>query len=70
MSKDTAATELSWNELNVELTKCTDVKLLETWLKQTIRTGSLYRSLRIHGRLSAVRRAQEIQQIHKEVGAK
>ncbi len=56
-------TEIGWAELNKKLLATTDEKLLSRWLEATLASGSLYRALRVHGRLSAVRRQREIRDI-------
>ena len=62
---------MSWPQLNDALLKCEDVAKLSRWLKATIQGGgTLYRALRIHGRLTAVRRVQELAAIHVELGGK
>ena len=62
---------MSWPQLNDALLKCEDVAKLSRWLKATMQGGgTLYRALRIHGRLTAVRRVQELATIHVELGGK
>ena len=56
---------LSYGDLNSALLECTDQKQLHHWLSTTVASGVLYRALRVHGRLNAVRRAQEITAIKK-----
>ena len=57
--------DVSWTRLNVVLLKCKDTTQLQRWLAETIPTGRLNRALRIHGRLNAVRRAEELVAIKK-----
>jgi hypothetical protein len=62
---------MSWPQLNDALVKCEDVVKLGRWLKATMQGGgTLYRALRIHGRLTAVRRVQELAAIHTELGGR
>jgi hypothetical protein len=65
---------LSWGDLCTELLQCDDVATLQGWLEQELRPDyaqpTLYRALRIHGRMNAVRRAQEITAINKRCAAK
>ena len=58
--KSEDVTALSYGEMNDALLACDDQNELHKWLSDTIATGVLYRALRVHGRLNAVRRAQEI----------
>jgi hypothetical protein len=56
---------MTWPRLCDALLECDDVAMLNRWLMATVESGgSLYRALRIHGRLSAVRRTQELKVIH------
>jgi hypothetical protein len=64
-----AITTVAWKQLNTDLLACDDVVRLQRWLTATIKTGHLGRALRIHGRLTAVRRAREIQAIKTMVAA-
>lgn len=58
---------LSWGELNTRLTEISDVNLLQQWLDATVaKGGPEYRAVRIHGRLSAVRREQELAGIKEQ----
>ena len=50
----------SFNALNEKLIECVDVRMLVEWLEAEKSTGCLYRAMRVYGRLSAVRRAQEL----------
>jgi hypothetical protein len=56
-------TFLSYSDLNTALLECDDLKVLNAWLSATVASGVLYRALRVHGRLNAVRRVQEVQAI-------
>lgn len=58
---------LSWPELNRALAALQDVKILQRWLRDTVAGGSLYRALRVHGRMNAVRREQEIAAIRRGI---
>ena len=58
-------TALSYSEMNDALLACNSQEQLHHWLSDTVATGVLYRSLRVHGRLNAVRRAQEVEVIKK-----
>lgn len=49
--------------LNEELLDCEDTARLGAMLKKEVGAKCLYRALRVHGRLNAVRRAQEIRAI-------
>lgn len=60
-------TQLSWADLNELLINTTDEKQLAKWLEETVRSGSEYRALRVHGRLNAVRRQREIEDIKRKV---
>ena len=52
---------LSWRDLNTTLLECEDVPTLRRWLSEVVAEGrSLHRALRVHGRLNAVRHAQEV----------
>ena len=53
---------LTWAELNVALMTA-DERTLARWLRETVATGSLYRALRVHGRLNALRKEREIAEI-------
>jgi hypothetical protein len=67
----TGVNALTWPKLCEAVLACEDVPTLNRWLKATVEGGqTLYRALRIHGRLNAVRRAQEIKAIHAAVGPK
>jgi hypothetical protein len=57
--------EASYEELNTALLACADLTLLNRWLSAVVASGVLYRALRVHGRLNAVRRAQEVATIKK-----
>jgi len=60
-------TELSWPALNDALLECEDEATLRSWLTATLRQGGPpYRALRIHGRLSAVRRVRELKEIREQ----
>lgn len=55
---------ISWGELNTRLTEISDVTVLRKWLDDTMaKGGPKYRAVRIHGRLNAVRREQELETI-------
>ena len=60
---------LNWPALCKALLECGHVPTLQRWLDETVSTGSLYRALRVHGRLSAVRRAQELEALRKGIVA-
>lgn len=62
-------TKLSYTALNTTLLECNDVSVLMDWLTKTMATGVLYRALRVHGRMSAVRRAQELAKIRLTIEA-
>ena len=62
-------TALSWSGLNRALQGCKDVATLQAWLTEMMRTGRMTRALRVYGRLSAVRRTEEIRAI-KSTAAK
>lgn len=64
-----AVTQLSWSQLNYVLLDCDDVKTLQDWLDATVATGLVTRSVRIYGRLSAVRRASELKALRQRVVA-
>jgi hypothetical protein len=64
-----AVTQLSWSQLNYVLLDCDDVKTLQDWLDVTVATGLVTRSVRIYGRLSAVRRAGELKALRQQVVA-
>jgi hypothetical protein len=64
-SKIEDVTRLSYGELNDALLECDDLALLNRWLSEVVASGVLYRALRVHGRLNAVRRAQEVAAIKK-----
>jgi hypothetical protein len=71
MAKRGSVNAMSWPQLNDALLKCEDVAKLSRWLKATIQGGgTLYRALRIHGRLTAVRRVQEMAAIQAELGGR
>ena len=55
--------ELSWSNLCSQLLLCSDITTLQHWLAVTVTGGMLYRALRVHGRMNAVRRAQELAEI-------
>jgi hypothetical protein len=58
-------TQISYEDLNTALLECDDLMQLNKWLSAVVASGVLYRALRVHGRLNAVRRAQEVQAIKK-----
>ena len=62
-------TQLSWSQLNYTLLECDDVKTLQAWLDATVATGLVTRSVRVYGRLSAVRRAVELKDLKRRVMA-
>ena len=62
-------TELSYSEMNDALLACDDQAMLQQWLSATVASGVLYRALRVHGRLNAVRRAQEVAGIKQTIQA-
>lgn len=58
---------LQWKDLNELLLNTDDEPTLRRWLQQTLEGGlPVYRALRIHGRLNAVRRAREIEDIKRK----
>ena len=62
---------LSWSRLNEALLECDDLVLLQRWLEQAMKgSDSVNRALRIHGRLSAVRRAREVKAMRATMTAK
>jgi hypothetical protein len=64
MAKHEDINAMSWPQLNDALLECEDVAKLSRWLKATVATGVRYRALRVHGRMNAVRRDQELRAIH------
>jgi len=59
---------LSWGELNNVLLECEDVPTLQRWLREMTRSASgRYRALRVHSRMNAVRRAQEVKAIQQTI---
>lgn len=55
---------LSWAQLNEVLLECDDLPTLKRWVNEmAAESGSVYRVVRVHGRMNAVRRAQEIKVI-------
>ena len=67
MPKNQDVTVLCYTDLNTELLACNDVDTLQAWLADTVKTGSLYRSIRVHSRMNAVRRAQELADIKQQI---
>lgn len=60
--------EMSWPELNRVVKQCGDEAKLRRWLRDEMqRRGPIYRAMRIYGRLSAVRRKREVDEIRKKV---
>jgi hypothetical protein len=57
---------LNWPELNRVLLECTDEVELQCWLAAATADGRKTRIKRIYGRLSAVRRANELEALKKE----
>ena len=53
---------LTWSQLNVALMTA-DERTLTRWLRETVATGSLYRAIRVHGRMNALRKEREIAEI-------
>lgn len=53
-------TKLTFAELNALCNDCQDEKLLERWLKAMTDAGWFNRAMRVYGRYSAVRRANEL----------
>ena len=66
--RSTDPNELSWSNLCSQLLLCNDVATLQRWLAVTVTGGVLYRALRVHGRMNAVRRAQELAEIKQKCG--
>jgi hypothetical protein len=64
--RSTDPNELSWSALCSQLLLCSDVATLQRWLAVTVTGGMLYRALRVHGRMNAVRRAQELEEIKRK----
>ena len=58
----------SFNELNESLMACSNVSELQVWLEVEKASGCLYRAVRVHGRLSAVRREAELKDILRMCG--
>lgn len=58
---------LSWSQLNSTLLDCKELSTLERWLAEEERSGSLIRALRVYGRLSVVRREQELKALRHSV---
>ena len=63
--RSTDPNELSWSNLCSQLLLCSDVATLQRWLTITVNGGVLYRALRVHGRMNAVRRARELAEIKR-----
>lgn len=61
--------ELSWKELCDLLLETDDIGVLHQWVTDMAYGGSLYRTMRVHGRMNAVRRAQEIKAIKTMLAA-
>ena len=61
--------DLSYSEMNDALLACDNQAVLQQWLSATVASGVLYRALRVHGRLNAVRRAQEVAGIKQTIQA-
>jgi hypothetical protein len=55
----------TFNALNASLMACADIDELRAWLEAEKASGCLYRALRVHGRLSAVRREAELKDIRR-----
>ena len=60
---------LSWSQLNSTLLDCKDLPTLEHWLEEESSSGNLVRTLRVYGRLSVVRRAEELAALRKRLHA-
>jgi hypothetical protein len=58
-----AMTNLSWAALNRALLECADQAVLQRWLEDEVTGRRRTRALRIYGRFSAVRRAQELREL-------
>ena len=61
-------TEVSWVELNILLSQSYDTVELRRWIALTLksqRKSRKYRAIRIYGRLSAVRRMEELKEIEE-----
>jgi len=52
--------DLSWSQLRETLNDCQDQKELERWLTTMTAHGSFTRVMRVYGRLSTVRRQNEV----------
>ena len=59
---------MTWTELNARLVETEDEAVLRRWLKDAVQGGRFNRAMRIHGRLSAVRRAREHREICEGTG--
>jgi hypothetical protein len=55
----------SFNALNESLIECVDVGALQKQLDIEKTSGCFYRAMRVYGRLSAVRRAQELKALRQ-----
>lgn len=55
--------EMSWAALNTALAACEDEAVLTRWLRLSIEDGRLTRAVRVYGRLSAVRRKREVEEL-------
>ena len=62
-------TALSWSQLCALLLDTDNVVTLQRWLEQETLAGKMYRALRVHGRMNAVRRDKEIRAIKQSCGA-
>jgi hypothetical protein len=64
MTKRDDVNAMSWPKLCDALLDCQDVARLSRWLRDTMAAGGPpYRAMRVHGRLSAVRRHHELKAI-------
>ena len=64
---DIDVTALSWSQLNTALLECEDVASLQSWLAATVAAGHATRSMRVYGRMSAVRRYLELKDLRSKV---
>lgn len=58
---------MTWAELNIRLVETEDEVVLRRWLKDAVQWGRFNRAIRVHGRLSAVRRARELKEIREAI---
>ena len=58
---------VSWAALNACLLDCEDQTELRRWLGREVASHRKTRALRVYGRLSAVRRAQEVRALKERL---